>query len=169
MNSKKIINRPGLFPDRSRGRIVKKNIYERFSSRAGFTLIEIMVVIVIIGILATMVGLRMTGKVGTAKLSAASAQINILGSALELFNLDVGRYPSSSEGLEALITQVTGSKGWNGPYLDKIEIPLDPWDNPYLYQSPGNFSDYDLYSYGKDKAEGGEGENRDIVSWKSFK
>lgn len=168
MNIKKGINRAGLFPDRSGDFIVKKNIRERLSSQTGFTLIEIMVVIIIIGILASIVVPRMFGNVEKARLNAAFAQIEMLGTALDTFRLDVGRYPSTSEGLEALVTPVAGTEEWNGPYLKKIEIPLDPWKNPYHYESPGNFGDYDLYSYGKDNAEGGEGENRDIASWKSL-
>ena len=83
---------------------------------------------------------------------------------------DVGRYPTTAEGLEALISQVSGAEEWNGPYLKKIEIPLDPWNNPYYYESPGKHSgDYDLYSYGADKTEAGEKENKDIVSWKGLR
>ncbi len=111
----------------------------------------------------------MFGKLGKAKTSAAYAQIELFGTALDSFRLDVGRYPTTSEGLEALINPVTGLEEWNGPYLKKREIPLDPWGNPYHYESPGNYGDYDLYSYGADNAEGGEGENSDIVSWKGPK
>ena len=168
MNIKKGINRLGLFPDMPGDFIVKKNIHERLSSQTGFTLIEIMVVIIIIGILASIVVPRMFGNVEKARLNAAFAQIEMLGTALDTFRLDVGRYPTTSEGLEALVTPVTGTEEWNGPYLKKREIPLDPWKNPYHYESPGNFGDYDLYSYGKDNAEGGDGENRDIASWKSL-
>ena len=141
----------------------------KLRDQAGFTLIEIMVVIIIIGILASIVGPKMFGNVEKAKLNAASAQIEMLGTALDSLRLDVGRYPTTSEGLEALVTPISGEDEWNGPYLKKREIPLDPWKNPYIYESPGNYGDYDLYSYGKDKAEGGTGENRDIASWKSLK
>jgi general secretion pathway protein G len=168
MNIKKGIHRTGPFPGMSGDNIVRNNMYKRLNSQAGFTLIEIMVVIIIIGILASIVVPRMFGNVEKARLNAASAQIEMLGTALDSFRLDVGRYPTTSEGLEALVIPVTGTEEWNGPYLKKREIPLDPWKNPYRYESPGNFGDYDLYSYGKDNAEGGEGDNRDIASWKSL-
>ncbi len=138
-------------------------------NRAGFTLIELMVVMIILGLLAALVVPRMFGKLGKAKTNAAYSQIELFGTALDSFRLDTGRYPTTSEGLEALISQVSGSDDWGGPYLKKNEIPLDPWNQPYHYESPGNHGDYDLYSYGADNAEGGEGENRDIASWKGLK
>jgi general secretion pathway protein G len=134
----------------------------------GLTMIEIMVVMIIIGLLAALVAPRMFGKLGKAKTNAAFAQIEMLGTALDSFRLDVGRYPTTSEGLEALLSPVSGADDWNGPYLKKNEIPQDPWGVDYVYQSPGNHGDYDLSSLGADKAEGGEGENRDIVSWKGL-
>lgn len=132
----------------------------------GFTLIELMVVMIILGLLAALVVPRMFGRIGQAKGSAAHSQIELFGTALDSFRLDVGRYPTTAEGLNALITQVSGTDNWNGPYLKKIEIPLDPWNNPYIYESPGKNGDYDIHSLGADKSEGGEGENADIVSWK---
>ena len=145
----------------------KKN--NRLRSRAGFTLIELMVVMIILGLLAALVAPRMFGKLGKAKTNAAYAQIELLGTALDSFRLDVGRYPTTAEGLEALIEPVSGVEEWNGPYLKKSEIPLDPWNEPYIYESPGRHGDYDLYSYGADKTEGGEGEDMDIVSWKGLR
>ena len=139
------------------------------TSRAGFTLIELMVVMIILGLLAALVVPRMFGRVGEAKQKAAYAQIQLFGTALDSFRLDVGRYPTTEEGLQALITQVSGIEEWNGPYLKKIEIPLDPWNAPYHYECPGRYGDYDIYSYGADKAEGGEKEDKDIVSWKGSK
>jgi general secretion pathway protein G len=133
----------------------------------GFTLIEILVVIIIIGLLAALVGPRLFGKVSTAKLSAAKAQIELFGTALDTFRLDVGKYPTTEEGLKALREKPSGVEGWNGPYLPK-EIPLDPWKKPYIYKSPGEHGDYDLISYGLDGVEGGEGENQDVVSWKDI-
>lgn len=138
-------------------------------NRAGFTLIELMVVMIILGLLAALVVPRMFGKLGTAKTNAAYAQIELLGTALDSFRLDVGRYPTTSEGLEALVAAGSGSEDWNGPYLKKNEIPLDSWGNPYVYESPGSHGDYDLSSLGADKSEGGEGENRDVVSWKGLR
>jgi len=133
----------------------------------GFTLIEILVVIIIIGLLAALVGPRLFGKVSTAKLSAAKAQIELFGTALDTFRLDAGKYPTTEEGLKALREKPSGVEGWNGPYLPK-EIPLDPWKRPYIYKSPGEHGDYDLISHGLDGVEGGEGENQGVVSWKDI-
>ncbi len=138
-------------------------------SRAGFTLIELMVVMIILGLLAALVVPRMFGKLGKAKTNAAYAQVELFGTALDSFRLDVGRYPTTSEGLTALISSPSGITEWSGPYLKKNEIPLDPWNQPYHYESPGKNGEYDLYSYGADNTEGGEGENVDIVSWKGLK
>lgn len=134
----------------------------------GFTLVEILVVIIIIGLLAALVGPRLFGKVGTAKLKTAKAQIELFGTALDALRLDVGRYPTSEEGLKALREKPSGMENWKGPYLPK-EIPVDPWGKPYVYKSPGEHGDYDLISYGLDGTPGGEGENEDVVNWKDIK
>ena len=133
------------------------------NNRKGFTLIELLVVMVILGMLAALVGPQIFGKVGKGKQSAARTQIEMLGQALDSYSLDVGRYPSTSEGLNALITN-PGAQGWDGPYLKK-GVPNDPWQKPYQYQSPGSHGDYDLLSLGGDGAAGGEGENKDVNSW----
>ena len=135
----------------------------------GFTLIELMVVMIILGLLAALVVPKMFGKLETAKTNAAYAQIELFGTALDSYRLDVGKYPASGEGLQALISAASGAEEWDGPYLRKNEIPLDPWGKEYVYESPGNHGDYDLYSLGADASEGGERENRDIVSWKGLK
>lgn len=142
---------------------------ERIKHRGGFTLIELMVVVVILGLLAALVAPRVINKLGKANTNAAYTQIQLFGTALDSYRLDVGHYPTTSDGLQALISSPSGDGGWNGPYLKKEEIPLDPWGNMYSYKSPGDHGDYDLYSYGADNAEGGEGENRDVVSWKGLK
>ena len=131
----------------------------------GFTLIELLVVIIVLGLLAALVAPRLFGKVGKAKQNTARAQIENFVTALEAFRLDVGRYPTTAEGLNALRTKPANVKNWDGPYLSK-EVPLDPWGNPYVYKSPGDHGDYDIISYGADGSPGGEGENKDVVSWK---
>ena len=133
----------------------------------GFTLIELLVVMIIIGLLAALVGPKLFGKVGKSRRQAAKAQIGLLGTALDAFRLDVGRYPTTAEGLEALRTQPGGVSNWDGPYLAK-DIPKDPWGNEYVYTSPGTHGEYDLLSYGLDGSAGGEGENADITSWENL-
>jgi general secretion pathway protein G len=129
----------------------------------GFTLVELLVVMVIIGLLAALVAPRLFPKLGKGKQAAAKAQIELLGQALDQFRLDVGRYPATQEGLNALGTN-PGVENWEGPYLKK-GLPADPWGKPYQYQAPGTHSEYDLFSYGRDNAPGGEGEDKDITSW----
>jgi general secretion pathway protein G len=133
---------------------------------AGFTLIEMMVVMVIIGLLMALVGPRFIRQEEKAKLKAARAQVELLGTALDTFRLDVGRYPTAQEGLAALQQRPFGLDRWDGPYLKKGTVPKDPWDRPYYYRSPGEGGrPYDLLSYGADGAPGGDGDNRDINSW----
>ncbi|MCZ6908055.1 MAG: type II secretion system major pseudopilin GspG [Deltaproteobacteria bacterium] len=132
---------------------------------AGFTLIELLVVMVIIGLLATLVAPRFLRQEAKARIKVAGAQIELLGTALDTFRLDVGRYPTTQEGLEALGRQPGGLARWDGSYLKK-EVPLDPWGKPYVYRSPGEHGPYDLISYGADGLPGGEKDNRDITSWK---
>src|SRR3990172_2715875 len=138
-----------------------KNIIK---NRAGFTLIELLVVIVIIGMLAAIVGPKLFGKVGKSKQSTAKVQIEQFGQALDMMRLDIGRYPTTSEGLESLINN-PGIDGWDGAYLKKNLVPKDPWNREYVYQSPGSNGEYDLSSYGLDGNVGGEDENADINSW----
>jgi general secretion pathway protein G len=130
----------------------------------GFTLIELLVVMIIIGLLAALVGPRFIRQEEKAKVKAANAQIELLSTALDTFRLDVGRYPTSQEGLEALRTQPGGVERWDGPYLKK-EVPADPWGKPYVYKSPGDHGPFDILSYGADGTAGGDGDNRDITSW----
>ena len=131
----------------------------------GFTLIEILVVVIILGLLVALVGPRLWGRVSLAKQKTAKAQIELFGTALDTFRLDVGRYPTTEEGLKALREKPSAAEAWQGPYLPK-EVPVDPWNKPYIYKCPGDHGDYDLLSYGLDGTEGGDGENQDVVSWK---
>lgn len=137
------------------------------SGPAGFTLIELIVVVMIIGLLAALVAPKFFGKVEQSKLKATQAQIELFGMALDQFRLDVGRYPTSSEGLAALRSAQAG-EGWGGPYIKK-EVPSDPWGKPYIYASPGVHDDYDIISYGADGSEGGEADGRDITSWETVR
>jgi len=137
----------------------------RHRSNGGFTLIELLVVLVILGLLASLVGPRVLNQLGQSKSKTAMLQIEELSSALDVYRLEVGSYPSSDEGLTALIEQPGGVDQWNGPYLRKSTIRKDPWGNDYNYVSPGEHSDFDLYSLGADNSEGGEGENKDVLGW----
>lgn len=133
----------------------------------GFTLIEIMVVMTIIGLLMALVAPRFMRSVGRAERGSARAQIELLGTALDTFRLDVGRYPGTQEGLAALNQRPFGVDRWDGPYLKK-GIPVDPWGHAYNYRSPGEGGrPYDLFSYGADGAPGGDGDGKDITSWES--
>ena len=131
----------------------------------GFTLIELLVVLVILGLLAGLVGPQVLRYTGSAKSDTARLQIEELGVGLDLYHLEVGRYPTSNEGLKALVERPTGVNVWHGPYLKKKRIPSDPWNNEYHYISPGEQGVYDLYSLGSDNMEGGEDNDADIVSW----
>lgn len=130
----------------------------------GFTLIELLVVLAILGLLAGLVGPRVLSQLGGAKTKTVGIQIKDLESAAELFRLDVGRFPTSQEGLEALVTKPTAVTGWNGPYLRK-GLPQDPWGNPFRYESPGKHGEIDIYSLGADGAPGGSGESTDVGNW----
>ena len=132
----------------------------------GFTLIELLVVLIILGLLAALVGPRLFGRVDTARQQAAQTQIEIFSGALDTYRLDNGRYPTTDQGLQALMEKPSDLPNWAGPYLKK-EIPKDPWGNEYEYKSPGEHGDYDIISYAEDGQEGGDGNSTDIVSWKS--
>jgi len=136
----------------------------RSKKTLGFTLIELLIVMVILGLLAALIAPRMIGKIGKSKVKAAKSQIEMLSTALDSFKLDTGRYPTTEEGLKALIEN-PGIKGWDGPYLKKKKIPKDPWGNDYIYRCPGEHDTYDILSYGADGKPGGEGENADLGSW----
>ena len=135
----------------------------------GFTLIELMVVIVILSLLAVLVGPKIIGRSDDAKVADAKVQIRNLETALKLYKLDSGNFPSTEQGLTALVTKPTTGKVPNNykaeGYLENKNVPKDPWGNDYVYLSPGEHGDYDLYSFGADGVRGGEGKNADIESW----
>ncbi len=134
-------------------------------ANAGLTLIEILVVMVIIAMFATLVGQRLFRNVERARQTTAKVQITEFESVLDLFRLDVGRYPTSEEGLASLRVKPPNVSNWDGPYLRK-DVPPDPWGRPYIYRFPGQNGDFEVVSYGADGQEGGEGEATDIVNWK---
>jgi general secretion pathway protein G len=136
----------------------------RRASEAGFTLIELLVVLAILGLLAGLVAPRVLDYFGRAKSDTARLQIENIAAALDLFRLDIGRYPSTQEGVQALVVSPGGLPGWHGPYLKGASAPVDPWGRPFVYRLPGGEGRaYDLISLGADGAPGGDGENRDIV------
>ena len=131
----------------------------------GITLIELLVVMVIIAMFATLVGQRLFRNVERARQTTAKAQISEFETVLDVFRLDIGRYPSSDEGLEALRARPGNIGNWDGPYLRK-DVPVDPWGHPYVYRFPGQHGDYDLFSLGADGQEGGEADAADVTNWK---
>lgn len=141
-----------------------------FGARTGFTLIEVLVVVVVIGMLAGLVGPRIIGRVSEARTATARTQVELLGLALDNYRLDNGGYPTTEQGLVALQVKPSGEPvplSWRGPYLKKA-IPADPWGRPYGYRSPGehNSGGYDLWTLGRDGQENGEGDDADVTSWK---
>ncbi len=141
------------------------NLDLRRQREHGFTLVEILVVITIIGLIMALVGPRVLNYLTESKSKAARIQIESFGSALDLFFLDAGRYPTTSEGLGALVQRPGSLTGWNGPYVKGGAIPMDPWGKAYVYRSPGQHGPYDIISHGADGQEGGTGPASDITSW----
>jgi general secretion pathway protein G len=133
-------------------------------SGIGFTLLELLVVMVIIGLLAGYVAPRYFAQIGKSEVKATRAQIDALEKALDQYRLDTGHYPTTEQGLAALVIKPADELKWDGPYIKKA-VPLDPWGNPYLYKSPGEHGDVDLLSYGRDGQPGGTGEAADITNW----
>ena len=142
-----------------------KRARARRRDQGGFTLVEMLVVITIIGLIMGLVGPRVLNYLSESKVKSARIQIQSFASALDLFYLDAGRYPSSAEGLAALVRPTGGVAAWNGPYLKGNSVPNDPWGKPYVYRSPGEHGAYDLVSFGADGQEGGAGTAADITSW----
>lgn len=134
----------------------------RRSWQGGFTLLEILVVLAIIGLIAAIAAPQVFKSLGGAKTDSAKVQVEALSTGVDLYRLEVGKLPPD---LDALVERPSGEERWNGPYLRKNSVPKDPWGNEFLYQAPGDHGDYDLYSLGADGSVGGEGENRDVNSW----
>lgn len=143
---------------------MRKTAFTRRAHAAGFTLMELLIVLVIVGLLAALVGPTLYQQIKPAKQSAARAQIENFATALDSFFIDLGRHPTTQEGLAVLRAKPDGGEKWKGPYLKK-EIPVDPWGNPYVYLSPGRNGGYEIVSWGADGREGGEDDNADITSW----
>ena len=137
---------------------------QKYGPLTGFTLLELLVVMVIIGLLAGYVGPKYFGQIGKSEIKVARAQLDALEKALDQYRLDTGHYPAPESGLAALIQKPPNEAKWDGPYLKKI-VPMDPWGRPYIYKLPGEHGEYDLVSYGKDGQPGGTGEASDIVNW----
>ena len=142
-----------FFPSRSKS-----------TSRAGFTLLELLVVLVIIGLLAAYVGPKYFQQIGKSETKVAKAQLDGLQKALDQYRIDTGYFPNSEQGLAALNTAPSGEPQWQGPYLSK-QVPKDPWGRDYLYRSPGEHGEYDLWTFGKDGREGGTGDDQDVTNW----
>jgi general secretion pathway protein G len=154
MKSEKRQGRFSLLREQSGGR--------QNEGQQGFTLVEMLVVITIIGLIMGLIGPRVLNYLSESKVKAAKIQLQSFGSALDLFYLDAGRFPSTQEGLTALVQPTPGVAAWNGPYLKGGNVPSDPWNHPYVYRSPGERSAYEIMSYGSDGQEGGTGIAADI-------
>jgi general secretion pathway protein G len=137
----------------------------RRRGESGFTLLEMLVVLAIMGLLAAIIAPQVLKYLGSSRTQTAKVQVQNVVAAAELYRLDVGRYPTPAEGLTALVTAPPTAPGWNGPYLAKTSALVDPWGQPYLYRNPGRHGEIDIYTLGGDKAEGGTGEAADVGNW----
>jgi general secretion pathway protein G len=142
--------------------VQRERSYER---QEGYTLLELLVVLAIIALLVGFVAPKMMGYLGRAKAESAKVQLHNVATALDLYRLDTGEYPTEADGLRALLEKPGAVDHWNGPYLQKAQGILDPWGQPFVYKQPGQFGEYDMQSYGADKQPGGDGDDADITSW----
>lgn len=143
----------------------KHRTRQRRHRQAGFTLMELLVVLVILGLLGAIAAPPVLRSLSKAKTDVARVQVQNLSSTVEMFRLDVGRFPSQEEGLKALVVRPAGAEGWNGPYVKKESQLLDPWGVAFTYKLPGDHGEFDLFSLGADRAQGGAGENQDVTNW----
>lgn len=164
----KLSENPGHSPDAASGRGTTRSVTAMHATNPrrakGFTLLELLVVLVILGLLVGYVAPRYFAQVGKSEVKVARAQIKALEDALDQYRIDVGRYPATAPGLAALNEQPAGESRWQGPYLKKA-LPNDPWGHPYQYRAPGEHGEYDIWSFGRDGQAGGSGEDADITSW----
>jgi len=156
---------PSRGPGKPGGPLAAPGTSAREQRSRGFTLVELLVVLVILGLLALVAVPQVAKLLGGAERKAAAIQIDRLSGILDIYRLDVGVYPSTEDGLDALVERPADAPRWNGPYLKKAESLIDPWHNPYVYRHPGEHGEYDLYSLGNDGREGGEGDAADITNW----
>jgi general secretion pathway protein G len=152
----------GLFVAHSKAPNARRVLDRRYASQHGFTLVEMLVVITIIGLIMGLIGPRVLNSLSDSRVKAAKIQLQSFASALDLFYLDAGRFPSTAEGLGALVQRTPGISAWNGPYLKGGSVPNDPWSHAYVYRAPGEHGPYDIVSYGSDGQEGGSGTAADI-------
>ena len=143
----------------------RPNRLAKRQGQAGFTLLELLVVLAILGLLAAIVGPQVIKYLGSSKTQTATVQVRNLAAGLELFRLDAGRYPTPEEGLQALMAQPANVPVWNGPYMGQASALTDPWGNPYRFKAPGDHGEIDVFTYGSDNAVGGTGEAKDVGSW----
>jgi general secretion pathway protein G len=142
-----------------------QSLFGQHKRTRGFTLVELLVVLAILGLLVGLVGPRVMKTLGTSKTKTARIQIEELSGALDIYRLELGRYPTTSEGLQALVEKPGDMENWSGPYLKKNYVPKDPWGFEFEYQSPGEHGSFDIWSLGADNREGGDGEDQDIRGW----
>lgn len=147
-------------------RLDDTNLKKKYARReAGFTLLELLVVLAILGLLAAIIAPQVLRYLGSSRSQVAKVQVQNISAALELFRVDAGRYPTPDEGLKALVTPPPGLPNWNGPYMQQATALTDPWGQPYHYAVPGKHGEVDVYTLGSDNAEGGSGEAKDVGNW----